>query len=188
MMTKVLAVTGYKAHELGIFDDKHKGISYIKKAFEKRIMSFIDEGLEWVIISGQLGVELWVAEVVLQIKNQYPIQLGILTPFLNQEKNWNESKQQLYNYIMANADFVDSISKKEYENPIQLRLKNKYIIEKTEALLVLYNDENPGSPRFYIDEAMKKQARNPSYEIYYITPEDIEDLVREELYESPSDW
>ncbi len=29
---KTLLVTGYRAHELGIFDQKHKGIVFIKKS------------------------------------------------------------------------------------------------------------------------------------------------------------
>lgn len=28
---KTLLVTGYRAHELGIYDSKHQGIPYIKK-------------------------------------------------------------------------------------------------------------------------------------------------------------
>ena len=64
IIVKRLVVTGYKHHELGIFDDKHPGIRFIKKALEKRLVSLTDEGLEWVIISGQLGNETWAAEVV----------------------------------------------------------------------------------------------------------------------------
>jgi uncharacterized phage-like protein YoqJ len=67
-MVKRLIVTGYKPHELGIFDDKHPGVVIIKKALESQLIAQIDEGLEWVIISGQLGVEMWAAEVVLELK------------------------------------------------------------------------------------------------------------------------
>ena len=69
---KRLVVTGYKQHELGIFDDKHPGIDYIKKALRSRFLDLLDEGLEWVIVSGQLGVEAWAVEVVIELKEQYP--------------------------------------------------------------------------------------------------------------------
>jgi uncharacterized phage-like protein YoqJ len=46
---KTLLVTGYRAHELGIFDNKHPGIPYIKKALAARLLPLVEEGLEWVI-------------------------------------------------------------------------------------------------------------------------------------------
>lgn len=46
---KNLLVTGYRAHELGIFDNKHPGIPYIKKALSNRLKPLIEEGVEWII-------------------------------------------------------------------------------------------------------------------------------------------
>ena len=86
---KRLVVTGYKQHELGIFDDQHPGIEYIKKAIKSRFLDLLDEGLEWVIVSGQLGVEAWAVEVVIELKEIYPeLKYAVITPFLEQEKNW----------------------------------------------------------------------------------------------------
>ena len=65
---KVIAVTGYKPFELGIFKNDRPGVECIKKALHRKLTNFVEDGLEWVIISGQLGVELWVAEVVLKCK------------------------------------------------------------------------------------------------------------------------
>lgn len=73
IILKRLVVTGYKPHELGIFDDKHPGVRFIKKALEKRLVALLDDGLEWVIISGQLGIEAWAAEVVIDLKKNIPI-------------------------------------------------------------------------------------------------------------------
>ncbi|WP_078553474.1 DUF1273 domain-containing protein [Bacillus alkalicellulosilyticus] len=184
----VYAVTGYKAHELGIFDQKHKGISYIKQAFKKRIIALLDDGLEWIVISGQLGVELWVGQVVDELRTEgFMIKLGVLTPFLNQEKTWSESNQELYNEILGYADYVDSISKKEYENPMQLRMKNQFIIEKTNGIIILYDEDNEGSPKFYLEEARKKQDQ-ASYDIVYITPDDIDSIIREEQESNLDYW
>ncbi|MCT8137980.1 DUF1273 domain-containing protein [Anaerobacillus sp. CMMVII] len=183
-MVKVLAVTGYKTHELGIFDEKHPGIKYIKKVLEKRLLSFIDDGLEWVLISGQLGVELWCAEVVIELKRNYPqLKLAVLTPFLNQESNWNELKKEQYNRVLQQADFVDSITKREYENPSQLKLKNQFIIEKSDGLLVIYDDDKPGSPSYYITYA-KARTENSNYQLFYIFPDEIEQVYQDEMF----DW
>lgn len=82
-----MIITGYKPHELGIFNDKHPGIPIIKKALENRLRNLLDEGLEWVIISGQQGVETWSVEVVLTLKEEFPdLKYAVITPFLEQEK------------------------------------------------------------------------------------------------------
>ncbi len=183
-MIKVVALTGYKTHELGIFDEKHIGIKYIKNVLRKRLISLIEDGLEWVLISGQLGVELWGGEVVLELKKEYPqVKLAVLTPFYNQESNWNDLRKEQYHQVLQQADFVDSITKRDYENPSQLKLKNQFIIEKSDALLVIYDDDKPGSPSYYLTYA---KARNESsdYQILYIYPEEIELAYQDEML----DW
>ena len=80
--------------------------------------------MEWVIISGQLGVELWVAEVVFDIQEEYPdVKLAVFTPFLEQEENWKEDSREYYEFILSQADHVDSITKRKYESPEQFKLK-----------------------------------------------------------------
>ena len=48
---KSLYITGYRPHELGIFNDKHPGVAIIKAAIENQLRPLIEDGLEWVIIS-----------------------------------------------------------------------------------------------------------------------------------------
>ncbi|KHF39847.1 DUF1273 domain-containing protein [Halalkalibacter okhensis] len=186
---KTIAISGYKGHELGIFDQKHKGIYYIKKAIEQRLRSLVEEGVEWVIISGQLGVELWAAEVVIALKVDYPqVQLAVLTPFLQQEENWQEATKSYYQEIINQADFVDSITKRPYDNPAQLRQKNEFIISKVDGLLLLYDEDKPGSPTYYLEVAKKKQEKE-SFPVLFITPTDLELLVQEEQFDNFStEW
>ncbi len=137
-----------------------------------------------MVISGQLGVELWAAEVAFELH----LQVAVLTPFLQQEKNWNEQTKLYYQEILERAHFVDSISKKEYESPLQLKMKNQYIIEKSNGLLVIYDDEKGGSPSFYLEPAFKRKEHDSSYEVFTITPYDIEVIVDEEKYEQSHYW
>ncbi|WEG10783.1 DUF1273 domain-containing protein [Pullulanibacillus sp. KACC 23026] len=183
-----LAITGYKPHELGIFSDKHPGIAVIKFALKKRLISFIEEGVTWFITSGQPGVELWASEVVIELREDFPdIQLAILTPFLEQETRWPEHAQIHYQEILAQADFVDSITKRPYENPSQLRLKNEFIIQKTDGLLVIYDDETEGTPSFYLKPA-KVRETNDGYPIYFLNRYDLEAAEEEIRNALPESW
>ncbi|SDZ58570.1 Uncharacterized SPBc2 prophage-derived protein YoqJ [Evansella caseinilytica] len=179
-MYNVIAVTGYKPHELGIFHEKHEQLPYLKYAIKKKLQHLIENAdVRWVITSGQPGVELWAAEAALQLKSIYPgLKVATLAPFYNQEEFWSDPIKELYLYIWENSDYTDYITKRKYENPSQLRLKNQFIIDKTDALLVLFDEYTEGSPKYYLNYAkMKQEAAN--YEIVYLTPDEISDVIRE---------
>lgn len=179
-MIKVAAVSGYKSHELGIFQQNSPAVKYIKQAIQREIELLAEEGLEWVLISGQLGVELWAAEVVLELKEKYPeLKLAVITPFLNQQETWSEKNKEWYISVMNKADFLDSISKKPYENPTQFRLKNNFFIQKSDALLLLYDPEKEGSPKFLLETAKRWQELN-TYEIKLITFLDLQEIAEQD--------
>ena len=182
---KTIYVTGYRAHELGIFNDQHPGIPVIKKALYNQLYSLCDEGLEWVVISGQLGVEGWAAETVIELKKHFPkLKYSVITPFLEQEKNWNEQKQAQYARIIENADFVTSVTKRPYEAPWQFTEKDKFIINNTDGMLLLYDEDNEGSPKYVLNLVIKYMENN-EYELLRINAYDLQ-VVAEEMQRE--DW
>lgn len=181
-MNKVLAISGYKPFELGIFQKDHPSVLFIKKAIKKELLSMIDGGLEWVLISGQLGVELWAAEAVFELQLEFPeLKLAVITPFLDQEATWNENNKEWYESILAQADFIDSVTKKSYEKPWQFRMKNQFFIEKSNALLLMYDQEKEGSPKYLYEMATQYQSHHP-YPIRLITFYDLQMIVEEEEF------
>lgn len=181
-MVKVLAVSGYKPFELGIFKKDDPSILFIKAAIKRSIMSMVEEGLEWVLISGQLGVELWAAEVVFELQLEFPeLKLAVITPFLNQEATWNETNKEWYESILMKADFVDSVTKRGYEKPWQFRLKNQFFLDKSDGLVLLYDQEKEGSPK-YLSELAAQYQRNHDYLIQFITFYDLQMIVEEEQW------
>lgn len=184
-MLKRLVITGYKAHELGIFNDKHPGISIIKKALHNQLLTLINDGLEWVILSGQLGVETWAAEVVQELQIEYSeLKYAIITPFLDQQKNWNEQKQEKYDMIATKADFVTSLTKRPYEAPWQFIEKNKFLIKNSDGILIIYDEENDGSPK-YIKKLAELYADKHDYTILNINAYDLQVVAEEEQMK---DW
>jgi uncharacterized phage-like protein YoqJ len=176
---KVLYITGYKPFEYGIFKNDHEGVKYIKKAIMNRLLPLADEGLEWVIISGTLGTELWAAEVVFELQEEYEnLKLGVITPFLKQEDKWNEKNQEYYGQILSKADFVDSIYRTEYEGPQQLKAKNLFMVRKSEGMLIIYDEERDGSPKYAFQEARKHQDAS-SYEIIQLTFDDLQQAAED---------
>ncbi|WP_219835517.1 DUF1273 domain-containing protein [Paenibacillus sp. R14(2021)] len=180
---KQVLVTGYKASELGIFSGKHPGIGIIKKALKKQLQALIDEGLEWVIVSGQWGVELWAAEVALELRAEYEtLRLAVITPFLEQEENWNEQKKETYSGILAQADYINSVSKQKYTGPWQFKARDRFLLDNSEGLLLIYDEEQEGSPRFLLELARKHAEVTPGYGIIVISGHDLQNIAEEEQY------
>ncbi len=173
--------------ELNLFKPDDKRISFIKAAIEKRLVGFIEEGLEWVLISGQMGVELWTGEVVLDLKEQYDVNLAMIPPFENQESRWPEAVQQIYQELMMVADFYQPLYKGDYKGAYQFKAKNKWLVDKSDGCLILLDDENPGSNRFFYEEA-KLAEESGEYPIFVITPSDLDDIVEEMRMSDPDYW
>jgi uncharacterized phage-like protein YoqJ len=103
----------------------------------------------------------------------------VITPFLDQESSWNENNKEWYQSILAQADFTDSVTKKGYEKPWQFRLKNQFFIDKSDGLLLLYDQEKDGSPKYLLEMALEYKKKHP-YPIELITFYDLQMIVEEE--------
>lgn len=184
-MYSVIAVSGYKPHEIGVFKEKHEQLPYLKKAMKRKIKEIVEEyGTEWIVTSGQAGIELWAAEACLELKKEgIQLKLATIAPFYSQEEKYPEATKELYRLVWEASDYKDYITKRPYESPGQLRMKNEFIVQKTDAMILVYDETTDGTPKFYEEAAQKRQQQN-EYPILYVSPEDIEDLIRDEL----DDW
>ncbi len=81
-MVKTVYVTGYKSFKLNIFKDDAPEVHYLKQFIKHKIEQLFNEGLEWVLIQGQMGIELWTAEVVIELQRTYDsLKFAVITPF-----------------------------------------------------------------------------------------------------------
>lgn len=178
---KSLLVTGYRAHELGIYDQKHKGIPYIRKAIESRMVPLIEEGLEWIVTPGQYGVDLWACEVAISLKKIYPqLKLSILAAYTNPEEKWNEGKQEYYRGILHQVDYYDFVSKQPYQGVWQLTARDDLLLRRTDGMLLFYDeDAGEASPKYMKQKALKRHAED-GYPIITITAEDVQAMADEE--------
>jgi uncharacterized phage-like protein YoqJ len=178
---KTLLVTGYRAHELGIFDQKHKGIIYIKKAIEARLIPLIEEGLEWVITAGQYGIDLWACEVVIGLKKRYPhLKLSIIAAYLHPEEKWKEEKQNYYRNILQGVNYYASVSNQPYSGVWQLTARDELLLRKSDGILLFYDeDAGEASPKYIKQRALRRRDED-GYRYFSITSEDVQSVADEE--------
>lgn len=178
---KSVLVTGYRAHELSIYDQKHKGIPYIRKAIEARLRPLAEDGLEWVVTPGQYGVDLWACEVALELKRDYPhLKLSILSAYMNPEEKWKEDKQHYYRDIVRQVDYYGVVSKQPYQGVWQMTARDELLLKRTDGILLFYDeDAGEASPKFIKQRALKRHEAD-GYFFMTITAEDVQTIADEE--------
>ena len=89
-------------------------------------------------------------------------------------------------HIVSKADFVTSVTKRPYEAPWQFIEKDKFIIDNTDATLLVYDEENEGSPKYVLRLIQKYIEQHEEYELLMINAYDLQ-MVAEEMQQG-DDW
>ena len=169
-MVSVLVV-GYKAFDLGIFGDKDQRLKIIKAAIRRDLIYLLENGMKWLVFTGNLGFEAWVLEVAKELQKEYNFQLATIFIFENQGKNWNEVNQEkLANF--KNVDFI-KYAYPSYENPSQFRTYNQFLLESTDGAYLFYDEENETKLK-YLYRMMKE---NEQYHIKNLTFDDLNEMA-----------
>ncbi|EOT47589.1 MULTISPECIES: DUF1273 domain-containing protein [Enterococcus] len=174
--SQTILISGYRNYEIGVFQEKDPKIAVIKKSLKSSCIQLIEEGATWFLISGALGVEVWAAEVILELKQEYEVSLGVISAYTEFYAKWNEKNQQVIQTILEQADFVDAVSRKPYESPQQLKNHTQFLLTHTNGCLLLYDEEYPGKSQYLLADAKRYQLEH-SYEILYITMDDLQNAA-----------
>nr|WP_245249743.1 DUF1273 domain-containing protein [Vagococcus allomyrinae] len=176
---KRLYITGYRSFELGVFQETDPKVKIIKNVLRSRLISYIENGTEWILLGGNLGTEFWAAQVVQELRVDYPeIRYSLIYPFEEFGSNWNETNQQAMTEMKLHADYVNATSHAPYQNPSQLKNHTQFMLTHSDGCLLLYDREYEGKTMFFLREAEKFQESH-EYAIDFIT---MDDLQNYEIY------
>lgn len=157
-----LWVTGYRSYELGTFGDQDPKIKVIKFALKQVLKAQLDEGLEWVITGGQLGIEQWAVSVVQELKSDYPdLKVAMMMPFKNFGNQWQSSNQEKLQDLITQSDFAESVSTQEYQGASQLRSYQQFMLSHTDGALLVYDADYPGKTQFDSQTIQVYQQKTP---------------------------
>jgi len=186
---KNIFIAGYAAHELGIFTQKHEAIRFIRQAFYKKVIPLIEEGAEWFIMTGTYGFDLWAAEILFMLrKTEYPhIKVSMIQAFQNQEENWKEDRKAYFNKIKSKLDHFAVVSQQPYAGPWQFQARDQLILQKTDGIILFYDEEAADSKARYIKEKAIKRAEQSDYLIVTILADDIQMVMDEDALKKMGD-
>lgn len=172
-MTAIL-VTGYKNVDLGIFSEKDPRVAIIKRAIRRDLIRLLENGVTWLIFTGNLGFEVWALEEAKHLVEDYGVKLATIFPFKTHGQNWNEANQAVLEQFKA-VDFV-KYSFESYQNPGQFRSYNQFLLDNTEGAYLFYDEAHETNLNYLVSQ-MRKQS---DYELTVLTFEQLEDILSEE--------
>ena len=174
-----LWVTGYRSYELNTFSDKDPKITIIKYALKNYFTNLLENGeMDWIITGANLGVEQWAAEVGVELRNDYPVQVSMMTPYEEFSSRWNENNQANFINLKEKVDFYASTSNTPYKSPVQLRNYQNFILLHTDRALMIYDEEHPGKPKFDYNLIKQYQETN-DYPLDLIDFYELQDIAEE---------
>lgn len=179
---KRLWTTGYRAYELGVFDEKNPKVAVIKDVLQKQLRYQLDSTSEdfWLITGPQMGVERWSIESALTIKVDYPqLKIALMELYADFAARWNENNQARLAAIKAQVDFAGRVSEKKYESPEQLRAYQNFMLHYTDGALLIYDPEHEGKTVWDWRAINRYREQNADYSMRMIDFDELQEAAEE---------
>lgn len=155
--------TGHRPQSLPCgFNEAHPACMKIKRQPRRLIIGLIEKKNITRFISGvAIGVDIWAAEIVLELKAEYPdITLEAAVPCRSQADRWNKSARERYNRLVSLCDKITLISE-QYTADCMMK-RNKYMVDNSDYIIAVWNGKPSGTGNT-VRYAMKTEK-----EIYYV--------------------
>ncbi len=130
--SKRVAFTGYRPQKMPFgFDEQDERCVDFKKRLRDTIESFIWQGYQHFISGGALGMDMYAAEAVLDLKKQYPeIMLEMVSPFDTQAAKWAPEYRQRHDALFDKADIVTATGHQYTKSCMFAR--NRYLVDNAD--------------------------------------------------------
>ena len=159
---KRLWTTGYRAYELGVFDEKDPKVAVIKDVLQKQLRYQLESMSEefWLITGPQLKIAL-------------------MEPYADFAARWNENNQARLAAIKAQVDFAGRVSEKKYESPEQLRAYQNFMLHYTDGALLIYDPEREGKTVWDWRAINRYREQNADYSMRMIDFDELQEAAEE---------
>lgn len=121
----------------------NRPIAEIKEALRNAICQSAEDGFTVFITGMARGVDLWAAEIVLDLRKEKKLNLICAIPFEGFEVHWSEDWQRMYRYVLEQADFVYVVGK-TYSRDIFCR-RNMWMVNHANRVIAVYDGTSGGT-------------------------------------------
>lgn len=164
------AFTGHRPQRFKFkYNENDPDCIMLKNILRAEIERLIDQGVNYFISGMALGVDMWAAEIVLELKKiGHNIKLECAIPCVDQDIKWIESSRRRYAAILKRADKVEYVGR-EY-TPDCMMKRNRYMIDHSNYVIAVYDGGYSGGTaatvRYATQKGIKSIVINPdTYEV-----------------------
>lgn len=146
VLGKVCAFTGHRPQSLPFgFDESDERCTALKSVMQEQIVKLIEnKGVTHFITGMALGVDIYAAEIVLNLKARYPhITLESAIPCETQAVKWSVAARERYYNIAAKCD-KETMLQREY-TPGCMEKRNRYMVDHADYILAVWNGSPSGT-------------------------------------------
>ncbi len=146
MKEKVCAFTGHRPQNLPFgFNEDDERCKKLKKLLRYAIEKLIIEKGVTAFVSGMaLGVDVYAAEIVLEMKKKYHnVKLEAAIPCETQAVKWREKDRDRYFNIVEQCDKETLLQTKYTTDCMQKR--NEYMVNKSDFLIAVWDGKPSGT-------------------------------------------
>lgn len=180
-------VSGYRAYELEIFNDNDPKVTVIKSVIKEQLQARLNQSTDtfWLITGPQSGIERWTLQVGLKLQSDYAqLKIGLMSPYLNVEKRWKPENQAQLSQLRSLVDYSASVSNHDYQSASQLRDYQRFMLNHTDEMLLIYDPEMENNPDrkskpFWDYRAAKRYAEDQDYPIMVIDFDQLQEAAEE---------
>lgn len=174
-------ITGFRSYELGVMGTKDPKLMVIKYALRKILENAIQDGADWLITGGQLGIEQWAIEVALELRDEaYPeFQIALMTPFSKFGSQWNEANAEKLTQLKSSVNFTSAVSQGNFAGRNQMVTYQNFMLTHTDEAVIFFDEEATESKARYDDVAIHDFAENHDYPVRRVDLDRLQDYATE---------
>ena len=137
------AFTGYRPQKMPFgFNESDPRCVDFKRRVKDTIQALYDMGYRHFISGGALGMDMFAAEAVLELRAQHPdMILEMVSPFDDQATKWSPELRARHDRLFAQAD-ITTATGHAYTRSAMFR-RNHYLVDNADLLLAAF-DGQPG--------------------------------------------
>ena len=126
-----------------------------------QIQQAITDGYTTFITGMGMGVDIWAAQIVLELREANPsLHLIAVEPYPGFSAKWTEEWHSAYEQVIKGADLVKRMS--QTYNPVAINARINWMVDHSSRLIAIYNGSK-GYTGTFIDYAMSQGLKIDLY-------------------------
>ena len=144
MEYRACAITGHRPTRFKWkYMEQNNGCRRLKRRIKEQLVQLCEKDVHRFYIGGDLGVDLWAGELLLELKEQpeySEIEVILVLPSPDHGASWDPKSQHRLSKLRQNGAEVIVAGTSENPPAVNYKLRDQYMVEHSDCLLAVYDN------------------------------------------------